>query len=584
MEDFSETPFPGGGLFADLIEEARERVAPAVDSVASVGVSHGELVGLVASVEELGRTMDSLRVLLAGAVGERAADGWDPEGTGLLAVTGCASAKELVARAAGVSMREAGSRVRLGGQLRPGRSLTGEVLGSRFPVVAAAVGAGLLGVEQRRAILRVLEPGVERGDPLVVAEAERCLVAAAVGGRTLLAHGETMARLLSPPGTRGADDAHADAGTQELEALVSVAPTGVTDGGSRVFAPPMTVRDLETMAGVWALAVDPDGARPDEAEVLAKRGITVGRLKDGLVPIRGNMIPEVAAQLQRLFDATLNPRVEEPAGPTVAGEDPGPDAAGCGTGDNTCPTAAGAVSPTARDRRTPAQRRHDALMAILMAAAGAKDRHLVQRGAPVLVVTASAEDLGAPQGAHAVAFLQGGHEEADSGVDIHAAIHAGCAGGIQKVLLDGDGVVLGSTSSLERVFTDWQRRAILDRDGACVIPGCETPGTWCEVHHVREWQDGGPTDVGNGVALCWFHHRFLHLHGWQIRMRDGVPEVKAPPWVDPGGGWMPGGMSQHRAHEQVRRRVAAARAGASRGMRAMTGTDGGAARPLRMRQ
>jgi hypothetical protein len=45
--------------------------------------------------------------------------------------------------------------------------------------------------------------------------------------------------------------------------------------------------------------------------------------------------------------------------------------------------------------------------------------------------------------------------------------------------------------------------------------------------------------VRNGVLLCWFHHRTIDTSGWGIRMLRGVPHIRPPAWLDPGGGWRP---------------------------------------------
>jgi hypothetical protein len=44
----------------------------------------------------------------------------------------------------------------------------------------------------------------------------------------------------------------------------------------------------------------------------------------------------------------------------------------------------------------------------------------------------------------------------------------------------------------------------------CRVPGCDRR-RWLEIHHVRHWEDGGPTDTANLVALCSRHHRLHHL-------------------------------------------------------------------------
>lgn len=53
------------------------------------------------------------------------------------------------------------------------------------------------------------------------------------------------------------------------------------------------------------------------------------------------------------------------------------------------------------------------------------------------------------------------------------------------------------------------------RDGGCRFPGCGRT-RWLQVHHIKHWADGGPTDLFNLVLLCGYHHRFLHEHKWQI--------------------------------------------------------------------
>lgn len=60
-----------------------------------------------------------------------------------------------------------------------------------------------------------------------------------------------------------------------------------------------------------------------------------------------------------------------------------------------------------------------------------------------------------------------------------------------------------------REWTTAQRRAVTIRDGGhCRFPGCQY--RHYDIHHLRAWDDGGPTDIGNGVCECRRHHRMLH--------------------------------------------------------------------------
>ncbi|MEZ5374258.1 MAG: DUF222 domain-containing protein [Microthrixaceae bacterium] len=79
---------------------------------------------------------------------------------------------------------------------------------------------------------------------------------------------------------------------------------------------------------------------------------------------------------------------------------------------------------------------------------------------------------------------------------------------------DGRPVDVGRKS---RTIPDRLRRIVIRRDGGCVVPGCGA-GRGLEIHHRIHWEDGGPTDASNLVAICKAHHRahhhgLLHIHG-----------------------------------------------------------------------
>lgn len=312
------------------------------------------------------------------------------------------------------------------------------------------------------------------------------------------------------------------------------------DGARATHAPPdgheagpvPTPEDLRVRAQVILQYLDPDGAEPAEDIAMRARGVVLARAKDGVIPIRGALLPEVAGQLQRIWDAYLNPKVEGPPVPGVhfvpsadlddasAGDLPlSPEDDALPSGD-----AGGMV-----DGRTRAQKQHDALAAALGIAARHDDMPRLGGGAPTLVVTVAAEDFARGRGWAQV-------EGVGTPVSTRVAVHTACGGTVQRVVFGAGGRIIGLGSS-ERIFTTAQRRAICARDRECLIPGCHVPAAWCEIHHVTEHARGGATHTDNGVALCWHHHRTLDTSGWQIRMRDGVPLVRGPAWWDPARRW-----------------------------------------------
>lgn len=71
-----------------------------------------------------------------------------------------------------------------------------------------------------------------------------------------------------------------------------------------------------------------------------------------------------------------------------------------------------------------------------------------------------------------------------------------------------DGQVIGAGRAT-RTVNRRLRRALEHRHPTCAVPGCSaTRGL--HAHHIRHWEDGGPTDLDNLVLLCPFHHRQHH--------------------------------------------------------------------------
>ncbi|WP_306514926.1 HNH endonuclease signature motif containing protein [Corynebacterium sp.] len=54
--------------------------------------------------------------------------------------------------------------------------------------------------------------------------------------------------------------------------------------------------------------------------------------------------------------------------------------------------------------------------------------------------------------------------------------------------------------------TPTMRSAVVGRDGHCRFPGCTQPATNCQMDHVVEYDQGGPTTPTNLIALCQHHH------------------------------------------------------------------------------
>ncbi len=418
---------------------------------------------------------------------------------------GCASPVDLVRMLLATDARSAGRLIKASKLVHREQSFSaGEYLPARFPALRDAITDGELGVA---GFLAATDPVTQATQRLSEAELRRV--------------DAELANLV-----RGIDADEADANDSTADDATAAS------AGQRPCPLP---EELALYAKVMLAYLDPDGPTPsDEEDLMRGRFLHIGPLKNGVHSLRGALLPDVAAQLALLQDSLLNPK--------VSGRDSDADATAAPALGNVRfedSEPADADASPCLDTRTRAQKEHDAFASILATAAALGHFPHLGGAAPTLTVAADAADLAAGTGWATI-------PRTGERVPLSVAQHTACTGGIQRVLFDDRGRIV-SIGTTARIFNALQRRAITLRDGGCIIPGCTIPATWCEIHHVRESADGGPTHTDNGVLLCWFHHRALPLSGWTIRMNHGAPEVRGPAWWDPHQRW-------HRPQSPHRRR------------------------------
>jgi Domain of unknown function (DUF222)/HNH endonuclease len=87
-------------------------------------------------------------------------------------------------------------------------------------------------------------------------------------------------------------------------------------------------------------------------------------------------------------------------------------------------------------------------------------------------------------------------------------------------MIERDGQPL-SVGRRTRAIPPSLRRALRSRDRGCRFPGC-THTRHLHAHHVQHWARGGPTEIGNLVQLCSYHHQLVHEGGYRVDSRRGV--------------------------------------------------------------
>lgn len=265
---------------------------------------------------------------------------------------------------------------------------------------------------------------------------------------------------------------------------------------------------LEKVAHRAALLINPDGKFSD-ADRARQRGFTWSAQRADCTSV-GKLIasPELRANLDAWMARFAAPGMCNPDDekPCVDGQ-PDPDIA-------------------ARDSRTPAQRQHDALNALVRGQLG--DPKLGQHnGLPVtVIVSTTLQELTAASGR----AVTGGGTVLPMRDLIGMASHAYHYLAVFDQHSERP-LYLGRT---RRIASPDQRVVLYNKDRGCTAPGCDVPGYWSEVHHVDDWASGGKTDADKLTFACPANHKLVGK-GWTTRkLPNGRTEWIPPPRLDHG--------------------------------------------------
>ncbi|WP_086992517.1 HNH endonuclease signature motif containing protein [Agrococcus casei] len=250
---------------------------------------------------------------------------------------------------------------------------------------------------------------------------------------------------------------------------------------------PLKPEALKTLIRSWLAEEDPESVQLTEDQQHDFRECSYFIREDGMVSIHALLPAALGAAVIQYLDANAAPRV------LIVDADEVDD-----------------LEP--RDGRRRKQKAADAFVRAFEVVAKSKHTSIQGGAAPTLLVTVKASELEKhAKGSPAVAHLDRTQEV----VPAAEAARIVCDGAIQTAITDDSGHVLKLGRS-QRLFTPDQRRAITAKYRTCQAPSCDIPGNWAEIHHVQHWQDGGRTDIDNGVPLCNFHHHEVHRDRLQI--------------------------------------------------------------------
>ncbi|MGB5950980.1 MAG: DUF222 domain-containing protein [Ornithinimicrobium sp.] len=168
-----------------------------------------------------------------------------------------------------------------------------------------------------------------------------------------------------------------------------------------------------------------------------------------------------------------------------------------------CTSAETSGDDNARDERTAQQRRYDALITVLeRGLSGPAGTPTTSRAK--IFLTMSYDTL-------ANQLMGAGRTFTKENLTASSVRTLACSADLIPIVLGTDSEVL-DVGREHRLATPGQIKALWHRDKGCTFPGCSTPATWTDAHHVNWWSRSGRTDLTNLALLCGRHHTRVHEH------------------------------------------------------------------------
>ncbi|MDH3730021.1 MAG: HNH endonuclease [Acidimicrobiia bacterium] len=225
--------------------------------------------------------------------------------------------------------------------------------------------------------------------------------------------------------------------------------------------------NLRQALDYWRQAHDAEASEVEHERRFDRRKLYSSQTLDGMWRIDGYSDPESGAVIHTALNAVMEPWALDPS-----------------------------------DERTPAQRRHDALVEITRHYLDSADAPQQGGEKPHLTLLVDLPTLEGRAGKTC--------ELDETGViSPETARRLACDAGVSRVITQGPSEPL-DVGRRTRTIPPAIRRALVVRDGGCAAQGCDRPPRWTDAHHKVHWADGGPTSLDNLVLLCRRHHRMAH--------------------------------------------------------------------------
>jgi hypothetical protein len=324
--------------------------------------------------------------------------------------------------------------------------------------------------------------------------------------------------------------AAADVIRRFLDHLPPVAARDELDAAEQLLverAPAVGVDGLVRLIKQLEAHLDPDGVKPREDELRARRGLSIWQDSAGMIILKGAFDPANGAPIKLAIEALVSAELHRARDAKRGfGECEGDAEAAAGAGaDGEGESHDTDADPLFLEERTIAQMNADALSDIARLSLSSVGAPAALRSATV-VARIDVEALVSGRGHAAIDGI-------DQPVSVATARELAESAGVAPLLMRNgcEPLDLGRAA---RLFSPAQKLALVERDGGCAWPACQRPPSHAQAHHIAWWgRHHGRTELPNGIMLCSFRHHRVHDDGWGIRIRDGRSWFVPPVHLDP---------------------------------------------------
>ena len=269
----------------------------------------------------------------------------------------------------------------------------------------------------------------------------------------------------------------------------------------------LTPREI-TKAGVRVLAhLDPDGHLTDDRDRARQRRLSLSCQDTQLMSkVFATLDPTTRALFEVMLAVWAAPGMNNPD------DDRSP------RGDTTDIDPEQLREAADRDTRSVGQRNHDALRALLQAAADGGLHGASHRGLPPHIIISITEDKLRERAGIA-------HTATGTDLPISDVLQMAARAQMHLAVFDehtGEPLFLGRA---HRLASQAQRFIAFSKYGGCSRTDCPTPFAHTEMHHAEtDWADGGKTDADHMAPACGPHNRSVGTkpHQWEtVKITEG---------------------------------------------------------------